>query len=260
MTTLSLDGDSNDADADYLCGQWIVTAPLAAQTISAQTIKFQMRMMEENSRGNQYPTLGIRVFAPDFSTVRGTILDVVRETTNELATSLTNRQYVETSTEVVVQDGDYLVFEVGMGGDPSPGSGGNSHDGDIRIGDSGGANLPEDNSSTDDYNPWVEFANTLDFVGSAIFTFPKVSGTVKINWNKTTRKITSIVWDVGGTGSLKILMDDDGTPVHDLDITLPDTDSQIVSGTHNLENYNDPDKGSRLRWPTDITFNIRIEP
>ena len=89
MVTVSLDGNADSSDADYLVRQW-VSEQLAAQTISAQTIKVQIRLMEENSRANQYLALCIRVVSSDGATVRGTLVTLTRDGT-ELATSLTNR-------------------------------------------------------------------------------------------------------------------------------------------------------------------------
>ena len=157
MTTVSF-SDSNAADKDILFRQYI-SEPITAQTITAQSIKFQMRCLENETLCNMFLTIGIRVVSNDGATVRGTILAVTRDNT-EAALSLTNRQFTANSSQVISQDGDRIVIEIGMGGDPGSSA---NHSSSISIGDDSGTDLPENNTATSAYNPWVEFANTIVF-------------------------------------------------------------------------------------------------
>jgi len=169
MTTISKDGDGDAADTDHLYLQFTGPA-LAAQTLAAQSVKLQMRLMEENARANQYMALEVRVHQSDGS-LRGTLFSLTRDTT-ELATSLTNRGMSGTTSELEVYDGDYPVVEIGTGGDPATGAGGNSHDGDLRYGDASASDLPENDTSTDDYNPWVEFAGDWSWYSAGSSSVP----------------------------------------------------------------------------------------
>lgn len=151
--------DNNNADQDHLIHQW-VSDPIAAQTIAAsQTIKIQMRCLELDLAYNQVLSWGVRVFSNDGATERGVVIAVQRDGT-EMATTLINRGDSGSSSEVVAQANDRIVIEIGTGGDPQ---GGGNHDVDIRIGDNDATDLPEDDSTTNDNNPWVEFANTITF-------------------------------------------------------------------------------------------------
>lgn len=158
MTTLSTTDGGQDNE-DHLYRQYI-SDQIAAQTISAQTLEFQIRASEDDAKGDLYTAIGVRVVSYDGNTVRGTILAVSRDAT-EVATSLTNRRYTATTTEVTAEDGDRIVIEIGLGGDPW-GSGYHS-DGNLRIGDAAASDLPENDTDTNDYNPWVEFPNTLSW-------------------------------------------------------------------------------------------------
>lgn len=149
--------DSDNTDKDILFIQY-VSAPLAAQTISAQTIKFQMRGYELSSNNNLYFAITIRSWnGSSFQT----LLALTRDDT-ELATSFTNRSFTATTSAVTVGEGDYLVIEIGVGGDPGPPA---DHDSQISVGDNASTDLPEDDTETSVYNPWLEFPNTISFAG-----------------------------------------------------------------------------------------------
>lgn len=165
---ISLNGNGDSADTNYCFGQWI-SYPLAAQTIIAQQVRIQMRCMEEAARCNQFLTATVRVLSSDGGTVRGTICSLTRDNTEMVATTTeslaTNRAWaVATSTQVVAQEGDVIVIEVGSGGDPSTGAGGNSHDSDICVGDASATDLTLDNDmEVANNNPYCLFDEDIDF-------------------------------------------------------------------------------------------------
>ena len=158
LTTITSD-DNNNADLDVLKQQY-VSDPIAAQTLSAQTIKYQIRASEVDAGFNLFTAIGIRVVSNDGSSVVGTVIDVTRDGLELAVGTLTNRQFSATSGAVSASDGDRIVIELGAGGDPA---GGGDHDFSLRIGDAAGADLAEDDTSTTDNDPWVEFANTITF-------------------------------------------------------------------------------------------------
>lgn len=160
MTTVTNSTDGSDDNQD-ICFFQFISAPISAQTISAQTLKFQIRMSEASTSNNLYSTICVRVLSGDGLTVRGTILAVTRDNTELVLTTLTNRQFSATTTQVVAQTGDVIVIEIGYGGDPFPSSA--RHRGSISYGDDSTTDLGENDTDTAAYNPWVEFANTITF-------------------------------------------------------------------------------------------------
>ena len=163
MTDVSVSGDTNLSNQDHLFRQY-VSAPIGAQTLGAQAIRFQIRASETAGGNNLFTALTIRVFAPDATTVRGTVLALTVDDTEVSNGSLINRALTATSSSVTAQDGDYLVAEIGLSGDPLSGG----HNGSMRIGDAAASDLAQDDSSTSDNNPWIEFANTITFSSGAV--------------------------------------------------------------------------------------------
>jgi filamentous hemagglutinin len=198
MTTVTLNGNTDAGNTNYCFGQW-VSAPIDAQTIGAQTIKIQARALEESSRANQVIALSVRVVSGDGTTVRGTVLEA--RDASEVVNVLTNRGHSATSTSVSASAGDRIVIEVGMGGDPTTGSGGDSHDGDMSFGDDSGTDLPEDNTTTAANNPWVEFANTITFASS------EITGSAAITLADSTLVATGTVSGGDITGSASITLE-----------------------------------------------------
>lgn len=161
--------DANGVDRDILFRQHLIR--IAAQTILAQTITFQIRAIESDANNNMFTALGLRVIANDGTTVRGTLLAVTRDANELSPTTLTNRSLTATSTQVIAQDGDWIVAEIGTGGDPGGAS--PTHGSSLRLGDSAATDLPVNDSTTTDLNPYILFANTL-----TLYT-PPAPGSIK---------------------------------------------------------------------------------
>jgi hypothetical protein len=170
MTSIVFD-DADNTDRDVLFRQY-VSDPIAAQTIAAQALAFQMRCLENNGSSNLYTSIGIRVVSNDGTSVRGTILAVTRDATEVVASVFTNRRLTATTTEVVAEAGDRIVIEVGLGGDPSSGG----HDSSISIGDDSATDLGANDTDTAAYNPWVEFINTMTFQTTQSYAYPMAGG------------------------------------------------------------------------------------
>lgn len=159
--------DAVDTDRDILFRQYVSVA-IAAQTIAAQTVKFQIRGAEGNIDKNMFSAIGLRVVSNDGGTVRGTLLAVTRDDLELLVDSFPfdetpaweNRQFSATTTAVTSLDNDRIIIEIGTGGDPALDE---DHRSGVRIGDASGTDLPEDNTTTTDNNAWVEFANVISF-------------------------------------------------------------------------------------------------
>lgn len=153
--------ETTSTDKDVLARQYV--APLkAGQAITpSQAIKFQVRAQESNAANNMFTALCIRI-CNVAGAVQLIMLGVTRDGVEMVAspTAATNRQFTATSaaTSYTTVAGDYLVIEIGAGGDPTST---NPHTYLLRLGDSAAADLAEDDTSTTDNNPWVQLTDTL---------------------------------------------------------------------------------------------------
>ena len=167
MTNVEVTDNDDQADGDYLIFQWI-GPPMAAQTIQEQIIKIQMRGSEFSANNNLHLSICIRVVSNDGTSVTGTLVELTRDTL-ELTTTLTNRSMAPTCGEVEAEENDRICIEVGQGGDPSPQG---EHDGILSIGDDSGTDLPENDTETTAYNPWIEFANDISWPSAGVSVEP----------------------------------------------------------------------------------------
>jgi len=142
-----------------------ISPGLKAQTITG-TVKGQFRVAEYAAADDCCRAVVIKVVSNDGSTVRGILLShfpaslvsewSVRETyTNRAIPPLT------TLTDVTCQAGDRLVIE--LGGRFFAASYRNAA---YRIGDASATDLPEDETTTSDYNPWMEFSHDIQWDNS----------------------------------------------------------------------------------------------
>lgn len=158
---------SSSSTLDALVGQF-VSEPLAAQNISGD-VKGVIRAMQSTADSDMRAQMVIRVLSYDFQTVRGTLLaHDVSALTSEFALTLTNRKFPlawtgsgATLTSVAAQDGDRLVIEVGFRAHNTSTA---NRTGSLDFGDSSGSDLAEDEVSTTQGNPWIEFSATLTFL------------------------------------------------------------------------------------------------
>lgn len=156
MTTVDFT-DLDTTDRDVLFRQY-VGDPLVAQTINAQDVRLQMRGIETLGINNMFLTWVLKIVSNDGSTVRG-ILVAIRRDGTELDTVLTNRGDLATIASLAILDGDRPVIEIGTGGIPTV----SVHSSSLRIGDADATDLPEDDTTTADNNPWLEFQQILQF-------------------------------------------------------------------------------------------------
>jgi hypothetical protein len=171
LTTTAYAPDAADdlTDKDSHHRQY-VSDPLKAQTLSGN-LKGQFQCLEELANCNLFLTVKVLVCSNDGSTTQATLLAITRDTTNELATSLTNRNFPSTAlSSFACADGDRLVLEIGLGGSITSGTGGVvGHNGSIRWGCSAaGGDLPEDDAATGTtLRPWMEFSNTIKWLAAS---------------------------------------------------------------------------------------------
>jgi hypothetical protein len=103
------------------------------------------------------------------TTVRGTLFSLayddtaLKGVTTWNYSSAVNRRYTVSTSEVTSQANDRIVAEIGSEHNPAFGG---QHDAGFVWGDSSSSDLPEDDTSTNNYNPWLEFPNTITFASA----------------------------------------------------------------------------------------------
>lgn len=160
MTTVSFT-DASEVDRDILMYQGVSLPLDGAQTIDAQSIRVAIRARETLDDNQCFMTWLVKVFSNDGTALRGTIVAIGRDDTELDAITLTSRYLSASGGSVAALDGDRIVVELGVGGDPIIGTEG--HSSSIRVGDVAASELPYDDSMTTDLNPFIQFAQTLLF-------------------------------------------------------------------------------------------------
>lgn len=147
-----------------LCVRQYVRRLASGQTITgSQAVSFVARFQESGSGNNMNSAFGIRVIAGDGSTLRKEVLAVARESNEMSNTTLQSRNNTATSaaTNYTTQEGDFLVIEIGGGGDPG---GSSPHTFDISLGDNAASDLDASDVDTGADNPWAQLNDTLTFL------------------------------------------------------------------------------------------------
>lgn len=169
MTTVAFT-DLDATDIDILMYQG-VSLPLSGdQTISAQNIRVVIRGIEDADTNNTFVGCIVYVVSNNGATTRGYLIGadatVVRDDVELDAVTLTTRTFSGTSGSVSALNGDRIVIELGVGGDPTL----LTHDSRLRVGDAAASDLPYDDVTTDDLNPFIQFTQALVF-GSEVSAF-----------------------------------------------------------------------------------------
>lgn len=154
--------ESTDVTQYYTLARQYVSDTLIAQTI-AGNVKGQIRCAEDNSDADFSYNIKVGVVSNDGTTLRGTLLNSNSAVmTTEFATSLTNRNFPPSTalSSVTAQDGDRLVIEVGFSSFNTILA---QRTATFRLGDNGSTDLAEDETSTTDNVPWIEFSQTIYF-------------------------------------------------------------------------------------------------
>lgn len=147
---------------DGLAYQFI-SPPMFAQTITG-TVKGQFRTSEFAS-SDICRAVVIKVVSGDGTAQRGVLLaHFPGSLVSPYSGSFVNRNFPPLSalTEVACQLGDRLVFELGS---RSFAAGTSYNNGKIEIGDNSANDLPEDETTTSQYCPWIEFSADLQWQG-----------------------------------------------------------------------------------------------
>jgi hypothetical protein len=183
---------------DKYGGAWVlarqyVSDPLTEAVSFSGSLKCQIRAMKNADAGVFIgEVLVVYVVTGDGSALRGA--GSLFESDYEVGvgeTSLTNLDFAASGdplTAIEAQVGDRIVIEVGFNivCDRVGGTGDCREDtGTVEFGEDSGSDLPEDNVSTDQYCPWIEFSQEITFgtpleiETTAILQFDDAGGVVE---------------------------------------------------------------------------------
>lgn len=162
------DGVNRAANETVLVRQFVSDPMNSGQEFNTGvTVKGQVRCMESNADDNlNRQPIAVRIVSEDGATVRAVLLAVghlAADSSEWSAATYINQKLADgdaLTTTYITTKGDRLVVEIG--GQVSS-SGGTSVTARMLLGCDSATDLPEDETSTSDYNPWIEFSNTITF-------------------------------------------------------------------------------------------------
>lgn len=153
--------DTDKTAQGLLFYQAISEQPLATDTIdTASAVKCYARGRENNTSNNLYFRWAVWLMNADGSAYSNIVYGT---SGTEYTTSNVNRGVsANTASQLTGCAGKYIVVDLGVYGDPA--NQGTGHQGYVVAGNPSSTNdLPENQTDTNDYNPWLEFAQTLTF-------------------------------------------------------------------------------------------------
>ena len=148
----------NNASADYdVLNRQYVSAPIGAHNFTGCTWKAQVRCMEDNRQANFVIYAAPSCFSNDGQTNRwaGGV--------GEGATEFDDGELINIATGEDVQplssqNGDRLIFEIGIRAKQEKTT---LYTATMDFGDASGTDLPENETETTQYNPWIEFSHNI---------------------------------------------------------------------------------------------------
>ena len=146
------------------------SAPIAAQTISG-TVKIQARAGEGHNSLNAYDRVRLVVVSNDGGTLRGTLLALAAYKNTEFNVGGDiNKTFADGDalTSVVAQANDRIVLELGCN---QASYAAIAH---IVCGDDSATDLPENETETSTYNPWLEFSMNIAWPSAAAADLQRV--------------------------------------------------------------------------------------
>jgi hypothetical protein len=151
---------------DVLIAQY-VSPPLSGDQTISGTVKGQVRAQTSSTAGKLVAQVLIWVRKAD-GTSRGTLLAHQTTDASEFAASLTNRKFPQNSpaslSSVAALDTDRIVVEIGYRKFENATT---SRTGTLRLGNPSGSDLAEDETTTTDNVPWIEFSQSLTFAATS---------------------------------------------------------------------------------------------
>lgn len=165
MTTYSID-DADVDERDILIMTYVTPPlnPFITDNLTSTVLDLTMRGLETSASNNLSIRTTIRAVqndGTDYMTPKYILgSDTTTKNTGEVsATTLTAASWGATvySSGVSIAEGDRLVFEIGMGGNPATTF---QHDGSISLGDDSASDLDNGTTDTDADNPWLQLTGT----------------------------------------------------------------------------------------------------
>lgn len=158
-------GDTNNDD--ILLAQYVYALPPGVAFSTSDTVKGQILALAADGADDLRAQQTIRVMTAD-GTVRATLLGFdTSSLASEFATSdATNRKFpragpLSLAANYTTVDGDYLVMEFGARRHATSAP----HLAYLWLGVTGDVDLPENETETNTYNPWIEFSTDLSGEG-----------------------------------------------------------------------------------------------
>lgn len=146
---------------NLMLGQF-VSGRLSAQTISG-TVKGQMHLNEANAAADYMAQIIIRLVDSSLAHKAVLLAPYASTLASELTTTNTNRKNPvggsQALTSQTAADGDRIVVEAGIRAYSA-----NLYNASLKFVCSSTTDLPEDETTTINYNPWVEFSGTIAFL------------------------------------------------------------------------------------------------
>ena len=163
-TTININETSTTNNYDVLLGRFI-SDPLKGITVpTSGTVKWSFGAKENSTSANSATHIHIFVLAGDSDTVRGTLLtDSINDTT-EWPTTAASRYYSQSiGSEVVIQDGDRLVVEIGY---INTNTSATSYGGTMNYGgeDATDLNAADADTAVTTRPGWIEFSSNISLV------------------------------------------------------------------------------------------------
>lgn len=150
--------------SNYLGHRQLVSEPLqnAVTFNSGVTVKLAIRA--QSSGTSTFLVVVLKVVSNNGSTLRGYMANPEEMTTNAFATAgLTCRYMTFTCSTVNAQAGDRIVLEILH-------QSSNSRTATYSYGCDSATDLPENQTETNAYNPWLQFSNDFTFQSSGAAT------------------------------------------------------------------------------------------
>jgi hypothetical protein len=163
--SLAVAGATAGARTDYMVAQY-TSAKLDVNQTIAGNVKGQLRAQISNTAAKAVAQMFIWVRKDSDGTNRGTLLALNATDASEFVTALTNRKYPRGGSialsSVNALAGDRIVVEVGWSKFENATT---SRTGTLRLGNAAGTDLAEDETTTTDNVPWLEFDSAITFSG-----------------------------------------------------------------------------------------------
>jgi len=153
----------NLPDPTDMLNRQYVSAPIGIHDFTGCTWKAYIRCLEDAAKADFILNIAVRVVSNDGNTIRFEISDAVGAEEFDDG-ELMNRTANDTSSANSSQSGDRIVVEIGI---YAPNGKTTLYTGTMDFGDASGTDLPENETETAQYCPWIEFSHDIPILVTA---------------------------------------------------------------------------------------------